>query len=56
MKKHLVTIVYTQYTQYTIEAADADAAEDKAWAKLQQSPPETNNGFWEISDIEEWKP
>ena len=36
--------------------AELRSAEDKAWAKLQQSPPETNNGFWEISDIEEWKP
>ena len=53
MKKHLVTLVYTSYVHYTLEAVDADAAEIKAWAQFEQSPPETNNGFWEISDIEE---
>lgn len=53
MKKHLVTLVYTSYVHYTIEAVDADAAEVKAWAQFEQSPPDVTYGEWEISDIEE---
>mgnify|MGYP003656018411 CR=1 FL=1 len=49
MKTYHVTLVYTSYAYYQIEADSEDAAQAQAWARTH----EENYGEWEVLDVEE---
>jgi hypothetical protein len=49
MKTYHVTLVYTAYAHYTIEADSEEAAQEQAWAQARDE----NYGEWDIADVEE---
>ena len=54
MKTYQITLVYTAYVHYEIEAESEKAAEAMAWQRVDASSGEcTQYGEWETSDIEE---
>lgn len=53
MKTYTVTLVYTTYAHYTIEAENEDQAEQAAWAEFDQAPPDRAYGEWETANVEE---
>jgi hypothetical protein len=55
MKTYTVTLVYTTYAHYTIEAENEDQAEQAAWAEFDQAPPDRAYGEWETANVEELK-
>ena len=54
MKTYQVTLVYTAYVHYEIEAKSEGAAEAMAWQSVDADSGEcARYGEWETSDIEE---
>jgi hypothetical protein len=51
MKTYQVTLVYTAYVHYEIEAKSEEDAEAQAWQRVDGES--TQYGEWETSDIEE---
>ena len=51
MKTYQITLVYTEYVHYEIEAESEAAAEREAWQRADGEC--TSYGEWETSDIEE---
>jgi hypothetical protein len=51
MKTYQVTLVYTSYAHYEIEAESEDAAETQAWVRVNDDA--IRYGEWEVIDIEE---
>jgi hypothetical protein len=54
MKTYQITLAYTAYAHYTIEAESEEAAEAQAWAQIDADNGEaTSYGEWETSDVTE---
>ena len=54
MKTYQVTLVYTSYAHYQIEADSEEEAEAQAWARVDADNGEaTSYGEWEVIDTEE---
>lgn len=54
MKTYQITLVYTAYVHYEIEAESEGAAERAAWQRVDADCGEcTSYGEWETSNIEE---
>ena len=54
MKTYQITLVYTAYVHYEIEAESEGAAERAAWQRVDADIGEcTRYGEWETSNIEE---
>jgi hypothetical protein len=54
MKTYQITLVYTAYVHYEIEAESEAAAEREAWQRVDADDSESTwYGEWETSDIEE---
>ena len=54
MKTYQITLVYTAYVHYDIEAESEGAAERAAWQNVDADCGEcTRYGEWETSEIEE---
>jgi hypothetical protein len=54
MKTYQITLVYTAYTHYVIEAESEEAAEAQAWQRVDADNGEcTQYGEWETSEIAE---
>lgn len=51
MKTYQITLVYTAYMHYEIEAESEEDAEAMAWQRVDGEC--TSYGEWETSDIEE---
>jgi len=51
MKTYLVTLAYTSYAHYEIEAESEEAAEAQAWARVNDDA--MRYGEWEVIDTEE---
>ena len=51
MKTYRVTLVYTAYAYYEIEAESEDAAAEQAWARVNDDA--IRYGEWETLDIEQ---
>jgi len=53
MKTYRITLVYTAYVHYEIEAESEEAAEAMAWQSVDADSGEcTRYGEWETSSIE----
>lgn len=52
-KTYQVTLVYTTYVNYEIEAESEEQATEMAWHNIEQSPPDLTYGNWETCDITE---
>ena len=54
MKTYQITLVYTAYVHYEIEAESEEVAEAMAWQSVDADSGEcTRYGEWETSNIEE---
>ena len=54
MKTYQITLVYTAYVHYDVEAESEEAAEAMAWQSVDADCGEcTSYGEWETSNIEE---
>jgi hypothetical protein len=51
MKTYIVTLAYTSYAHYEIEAESEDAAQAQAWARVNDDA--MRYGEWEVIDTEE---
>ena len=51
MKTYQITLVYTAYTHYVIEAESEEAAEAQAWQRVDGEC--TQYGEWKTSEIAE---
>jgi hypothetical protein len=51
MKTYLVTLAYTSYAHYEIEAESEDAAQEQAWTRVNDDA--IRYGEWEVIDTEE---
>lgn len=56
MKTYQVELKRVSYVTITVEAEDADAAEDAAWLDLQTGDYDDVNADWSLSDVEEVQP
>jgi len=52
MKTYRVTLVYTTYVHYEVQADSEDQATDMAWSKIEHNPPDLTYGDWETVDVE----
>lgn len=55
MKTYEVELRRISYITVTVEAEDADDAEDKAWARVEADNVNINDAVWDLSSIEEIK-
>lgn len=55
MKTYAVEMCRTSYIMVTVEAKDADDAEEKAWAEIENGRTDIDDAAWEITMLEEVK-
>jgi hypothetical protein len=54
MKKYIVELKYTAYTQFEVEAKNSEQAEELAWEHLEQVADSMESyGDWTCDSIEE---
>ena len=54
MKKYIVELKYTSYTQFEVEAKNSEQAEELAWKQLEQVADSMESyGDWTCDSIEE---